>query len=253
MSLRGIDHVQLAMPAGREAEARRFYVGALGIPERPKPANLAARGGCWFEDGDLKVHLGVDPEFRPARKAHPAFLVEGLGALRTSLTVGGFELRDDEPLEGYDRVYVTDPFGNRIELMEPRTSALKASADRLNLRDAFEIEFARREMDRRSREEADRRQHEADLAAAEQLFGALTRDPAFLADHGLTADQRRYTVALDHASYRIAAYFEGGVASITLAEKPTAVPGALPRRHETAQGVEEALRIIAQFLVDETR
>ncbi len=119
MRIKALDHVQLAMPAGREAEARAFYTGILGIPEAPKPPALARRGGCWFERGDLKLHLGVEAEFRPARKAHPALIVEDLPALKGSLVAAGFALRADEPLAGYDRVFVDDPFGNRIELMEP--------------------------------------------------------------------------------------------------------------------------------------
>lgn len=115
-----LDHVQLAMPAGREKEARRFYQEVLGIPEVPKPPHLAARGGCWFERGSLKIHLGVDPDFLPARKAHPALIVRDLSQLRAALQNAGYKLRPDTDLEGYDRTYVDDPFGNRIELMEPR-------------------------------------------------------------------------------------------------------------------------------------
>jgi catechol 2,3-dioxygenase-like lactoylglutathione lyase family enzyme len=118
-----IDHVQLAMPPGRETEARTFYSGLLGIGETPKPPHLAARGGCWFEQDGLKVHLGVESDFRPARKAHPALIVEGLGTLVASLEAAGLDVRQDEPLEGYFRVYVDDPFGNRLELMEPDRSA----------------------------------------------------------------------------------------------------------------------------------
>jgi catechol 2,3-dioxygenase-like lactoylglutathione lyase family enzyme len=114
-----VDHVQLAMPAGREPTAIEFYEGRLGIPHVPKPAHLAARGGCWFERGDLKVHLGVEDDFRPATKAHPAFLVRDVRALVESLSAAGFRVVDDEPLDGYERAYVYDPFGNRIELMEP--------------------------------------------------------------------------------------------------------------------------------------
>ena len=73
-----LDHVQLAMPAGGEGLARAFYGGALGIPEVPKPPELAKRGGCWFERGELKIHLGVEREFHPARKAHPGLQVEDL-------------------------------------------------------------------------------------------------------------------------------------------------------------------------------
>ena len=121
MPVTSIDHVQLAMPPGGEAEARAFYEGVLGIPEVPKPPHphLAGRGGCWFELGGLKVHLGVGADFRPARKAHPAFLVEDLAGLSAALGEAGHQVGTDEPLEGYARVYVDDPFGNRIELMEP--------------------------------------------------------------------------------------------------------------------------------------
>jgi catechol 2,3-dioxygenase-like lactoylglutathione lyase family enzyme len=119
MTIVGIEHVQLAMPAGREAEARAFYARLLGIPERPKPPELARRGGAWFEDGPVKIHLGVEADFRPARKAHPALLVRDLRALVERLREAGVEVVEDA-LEGHDRVYVADPFGNRIELMEPR-------------------------------------------------------------------------------------------------------------------------------------
>lgn len=118
-----IDHVQLAMPAGGEDAARRFYAGVLGIPETPKPANLAKRGGCWFEHGALKIHLGVEADFHPAKKAHPALVVDDLAALAAALNAAGFATRSDAPLEGYDRLYVDDPFGNRIELMQPKSSA----------------------------------------------------------------------------------------------------------------------------------
>jgi catechol 2,3-dioxygenase-like lactoylglutathione lyase family enzyme len=121
MSIEAIDHVQLAMPAGREAEAVAFYEALLGISQQPKPAHLAARGGCWFERGDLKIHLGVEADFRAARKAHPALRVKDLPALVARLSDAGVAIRDDEPLEGYDRVYVDDPFGNRIELLEPHS------------------------------------------------------------------------------------------------------------------------------------
>jgi len=119
MRVQRIEHVQLAMPLGGEPLARTFYGELLGIPETPKPLHLAARGGCWFEDGDLKVHLGVEPDFRPARKAHPALLVTDLPGLRSVLAAAGVDIVEDEPLDGVDRVYVSDPFGNRLELMEP--------------------------------------------------------------------------------------------------------------------------------------
>jgi len=119
MKVRRIDHVQLAMPPGRENDAIGFYDGLLGIPQVTKPPHLAVRGGCWFERGDLRIHLGVDADFRPARKAHPALLVDDLAALVDRLRAAGVPIRDDEPLDGYDRVYIDDPFGNRIELLEP--------------------------------------------------------------------------------------------------------------------------------------
>jgi catechol 2,3-dioxygenase-like lactoylglutathione lyase family enzyme len=118
VQIKKIDHVQLAMPSGKEPEARAFYEGVLGIPEVPKPPNLAKRGGCWFVRTSLKIHLGVENGFRPAQKAHPAFLVEDLPALKTLIQAAGYRFKVDEPLEGYDRIYVYDPFGNRIELME---------------------------------------------------------------------------------------------------------------------------------------
>jgi catechol 2,3-dioxygenase-like lactoylglutathione lyase family enzyme len=113
-----LDHVQLAMPEGGEAQAREFYREALGIPEVPKPAYLAKRGGCWFERGELKIHLGVDREFRPAGKAHPALLVVGLEELAAKLRARGYDVQLDARLAGYLRYYVHDPFGNRIELMQ---------------------------------------------------------------------------------------------------------------------------------------
>jgi catechol 2,3-dioxygenase-like lactoylglutathione lyase family enzyme len=119
MAIVVIDHVQLAMPAGEEQRAREFYCGILGVPEVPKPPELAKRGGCWFENGAVKIHLGVENEFRPARKAHPGLLVSGLADLAQRLRAGGYEVTDDANSPGYSRVFVSDPFGNRIELMEP--------------------------------------------------------------------------------------------------------------------------------------
>lgn len=117
--LYGIHHVQLAMPAAREPEAVAFYEGILGIPQVPKPDHLVARGGCWFETGDLRIHLGVEGEFVPARKAHPALLSDDLDGLLARLRATGVDVVVDQPLAGFDRVYVTDPFGNRIELLQP--------------------------------------------------------------------------------------------------------------------------------------
>jgi len=113
----GIDHVQLAMPPGGEERARAFYGGRLGLRELAKPEALARRGGCWFGCGSTQVHLGVDTDFRPARKAHPALLV---GDLAGFVAGRGLEVRWDDELPGVARCYVDDPFGNRIELVEVR-------------------------------------------------------------------------------------------------------------------------------------
>lgn len=114
----GLDHVQVAMPAGQEVQARAFYSTVLGLTEAPKPANLAPRGGVWFEGGALRLHLGIETDFRPAKKAHPALLVQNLEALTQHLQCAGITVVKDEPLPGYNRIYVNDPFGNRIELLE---------------------------------------------------------------------------------------------------------------------------------------
>ena len=118
MRIAAIDHVQLAMPPGGEDRARAFYAGILGIPEVPKPPVLAVRGGCWFESGALKLHLGVEPDFRPARKAHPALIVEDLAALERTLRAAGYAVVSGELVNGWNRMFVDDPFGNRLELME---------------------------------------------------------------------------------------------------------------------------------------
>jgi len=130
----------------------------------------------------------------------------------------------------------------------------KKKTQALSLKDAFETEFARREMERRKREEAERKQQEADLAGAQALHTAISADGDFLAKRALSADIRRYTVSLDHHDYRIAAYFEGGKASVTLSDKRTTNPGsAAPRKQEIVESVEDALTVMAQFLADETR
>ena len=119
MTVVGLHHVQLAMPTGGEAEAVAFYEGLLGIPQVEKPPHLAARGGCWFERGATRIHLGVEEDFRSARKAHPGLLVADLPALKRRLEDAGVETVADQPLPGFDRVYAYDPFGNRVELLEP--------------------------------------------------------------------------------------------------------------------------------------
>ncbi len=118
MSVIGIDHVQLAMPHGGEEQARRFYEGVLGMREIEKPAHLAVSGGCWFQGGAAHVHLGVEEGHRPSRKAHPALLVADLVTLTHRLEMAGVPFSPGKPLAGYIRGDITDPFGNRIELME---------------------------------------------------------------------------------------------------------------------------------------
>jgi len=119
MKILSIDHVQIAMPAGEEENARAFFIGLLGFSEIPKPPELAKRGGVWFRSGNVQLHLGVEPDFRPARKAHPAFIVDDLDSLITTVQIAGYETDPSPPpLDGYKRAHVFDPFGNRIELME---------------------------------------------------------------------------------------------------------------------------------------
>lgn len=113
-----LDHVQVAIPPGEEHRARAFYAGILGLTEVPKPSNLAARGGVWFEIGSRQLHLGVDPDFRAAKKAHPAFRVLDLRLLLERCRTASIPVVEGEPLTGYNRAYVTDPFGNRIELLQ---------------------------------------------------------------------------------------------------------------------------------------
>ena len=120
MPIVAFDHVQLAMPPNREDDARTFYRDVLGIPEVPKPQELVARGGCWFENDGLKVHLGVEQDFRPARKAHPAFRVRDFPELLTRLQNTGYELQTGD-VAGRRRVFTFDPFGNRIELIDDST------------------------------------------------------------------------------------------------------------------------------------
>jgi len=119
MKILSIDHVQIAMPTSEEEKARGFYINLLGFSEIPKPPELAQRGGAWFQSGNVHLHLGVEVDFRPARKAHPAFLVDDLDSLITKVQNAGYETDTSQPpLDGYKRAHVFDPFGNRIELME---------------------------------------------------------------------------------------------------------------------------------------
>lgn len=121
MTILSIDHVQLAIVPGRESEARAFYGHVLGLIEVPKPAPMAARGGMWFQSAEpplVKVHLGLEPGFVPSLKAHPAFVVDDLEALLERARAAGHRTLNEAPLDGYQRAFVYDPFGNRIELMQ---------------------------------------------------------------------------------------------------------------------------------------
>jgi catechol 2,3-dioxygenase-like lactoylglutathione lyase family enzyme len=118
VSILGIDHVQVAAPAGCEQEARAFYGGLLGMEELPKPELLRARGGCWFRAGEHELHVGVEEPFAPSRKAHPGLVVADLAALARRLTAQGIEVTSDDAIPGVERAYVADPFGNRLELRQ---------------------------------------------------------------------------------------------------------------------------------------
>jgi catechol 2,3-dioxygenase-like lactoylglutathione lyase family enzyme len=115
-----VHHVQLAIPAGGEDRCRGFWRDTLGMEELDKPPTLAARGGCWFRGDGVEVHLGVEEGFEPARKAHPGILVVGLAALAARLEAAGVAVRWDDDFPGHDRFYADDPFGNRLEFLEPR-------------------------------------------------------------------------------------------------------------------------------------
>jgi catechol 2,3-dioxygenase-like lactoylglutathione lyase family enzyme len=118
MQIVGLDHIQIAMPPGGETEARKFYGDLLGLTEVAKPEPLLARGGCWFEGPGVAVHLGVQPEFIPARKAHPAFLIADLEAFRAKLASAGVPITPDNTLTYVKRFYAADPFGNRLEFIQ---------------------------------------------------------------------------------------------------------------------------------------
>ncbi|MBD8006228.1 VOC family protein [Bacillus norwichensis] len=117
-SFTGIDHVQLAAPKGSENKARSFFNGVLGMEEILKPENLVKRGGVWFKCGAHQLHIGIQEDFIPAKKAHPAFHVENLEGLREQIIEKGIKVIEDEPLEGAKRFYVNDPFGNRLEFLQ---------------------------------------------------------------------------------------------------------------------------------------
>ena len=121
-SLGPLHHVQLAIPPGGEDRCRELWRDVLGMEELEKPAVVADRGGCWFRGGALEVHLGVEQDFSPARKAHPGILVKDLGALSRALDAAGVEVAWDQEFPGHDRFYAHDPFGNRLEFLEPHAS-----------------------------------------------------------------------------------------------------------------------------------
>lgn len=118
--IEGLHHIQLAIPAGQEEACRQFWGHTLGLTERAKPAGLAGRGGCWFAGGGLEVHLGVEADFAPARKAHPGIVVSGLAELAAALEAAGAAVSWDTDLDGHDRFYSSDPFGNRLEFLQPK-------------------------------------------------------------------------------------------------------------------------------------
>ncbi|MFJ4696955.1 VOC family protein [Streptomyces sp. NPDC088768] len=118
-----LDHVQLAAPPGSEDALRAFYAGVLGLTELPKPPALAARGGCWFGSGPVQLHLGVEADFRPARKAHPGLRVTAIDAFATRLTDHGVSVTWDDNLPGHRRFYADDPVGNRLEFLESVTGS----------------------------------------------------------------------------------------------------------------------------------
>jgi catechol 2,3-dioxygenase-like lactoylglutathione lyase family enzyme len=115
----GLDHVQLAAPPGSEPELRAYYTGVLGMTELAKPPVLAGRGGCWFAAGTAVLHLGVEQDFRPARKAHPGVRVTGIHAFAKTLQAKGAQVVWDYDLPGYERFFSEDPVGNRLEFLEP--------------------------------------------------------------------------------------------------------------------------------------
>ncbi|WP_327655616.1 glyoxalase [Streptomyces sp. NBC_00483] len=119
MTLVGVDHVQLAAPPGSEEVLRSFYVDDLGMTELPKPPALAARGGCWFRAGAAELHLGIDRDFHPAKKAHPGLLVRDIESYARRLAGRGVAVEWDDLLPGWRRFYCSDPVGNRLEILEP--------------------------------------------------------------------------------------------------------------------------------------
>jgi len=118
MPILSIDHVQIAIPVASEDRARTFYSGILGFSEVAKPAEMAERKSIWFVAGGVNLHLGLEPDFHPAKRAHPAFVVNGLDAILAACERAGFSSKPDTSFNGLRRAHVFDPFGNRLELME---------------------------------------------------------------------------------------------------------------------------------------
>jgi catechol 2,3-dioxygenase-like lactoylglutathione lyase family enzyme len=114
----GLDHVQIAIPTGGETAARRYYGDLIGLSEIPKPAALARNGGCWFNLGAQQLHIGVDPDFRSATKAHIALSCTALDEMRQRIEKAGFAAHHAAPMAGRQRFFSVDPFGNRIEFIE---------------------------------------------------------------------------------------------------------------------------------------
>ncbi|MCM2533137.1 VOC family protein [Neobacillus pocheonensis] len=117
-AFRKIDHIQLAAPKGFEEAAREFFSGILGLTEVDKPEELKKRGGVWFEFGTFQLHIGVEEPFSPAKKAHPAFVVENIEELKLHLKGKNVVFKEDDNLPGANRIFLEDPFGNRLELLE---------------------------------------------------------------------------------------------------------------------------------------
>ncbi|KUP06924.1 glyoxalase [Bacillus coahuilensis m2-6] len=115
--IEGIDHIQITAPKGCEEEARAFYGGILKMVEIPKPSHLQLRGGCWFQCGNQEVHIGVEEPFKPTRKGHPGFIVKSIEEVKAHFDQKNVSFLEDEPIEGRERIFVLDPFGNRLEFL----------------------------------------------------------------------------------------------------------------------------------------